>query len=177
MAESLFRKLAKEQGFDAEARSAGVSAINGAPMSRHSATVLKKRGIKDGHSFQSSELTAELVEWADTIFTMTSQHKRYLLEAFPQAVEKTYTLKEFAYDNPDTVALLRDREALIADLQLKMALNQPVTMDERNQVHELERKLPDFDIGDPIGGPLQTYEAVAQEMEEAIRIIIRKYMN
>jgi protein-tyrosine-phosphatase len=177
MAESLFRKLAAESGFEAEARSAGVAALNGTPMSKHSAEVLKKRDIKDGESFRSSELTQELVDWADVILTMTSQHKRFLLESFPKAVEKTFTLKEYALDNPDVAALNRDRESLMAELQLKLALKQQITDEERNRLIELEKQLPDLDIVDPIGGALKTYEKVADEIEEALRAIIGKCMK
>lgn len=177
MAESLFRKLAAESGLDAEAKSAGVAAMDGTPMSKHSATVLQNKGIRDGDKFRSSELTADLVNWADIILTMTSQHKRYVLEAYPEAVEKTFTLKEYADDSPGVEALHREREALIADLQLKNALKEQITEQERNRLYELERRLPGVDIADPIGGTLRAYEAVAEEMERALRLIIGKCKN
>ncbi|WP_274362440.1 low molecular weight protein arginine phosphatase [Paenibacillus thermotolerans] len=174
MAESLFRKLAAESGLEAEAKSAGVAALNGTSMSKHSATVLKNKGIKDTHRFQSSELTKELVDWADLILTMTSHHKRHVLESYPGAVDKTFTLKEYADDSSDLDALHRERESLIADLQVKMALKQHITDAEKDKLFELEQRVPNMDIVDPIGGSLKTYEVVARELEAVLLGIIEK---
>jgi protein arginine phosphatase len=174
MAESLFRKLAAEQGIAVEAKSAGVAAINGTSMSGHSASLLKKKGIEDGKSFRSSVLTKELVDWADLILTMTVSHKRYLLESFPDAVEKTFTLKEYAYLSPETDAIHKEREELIAELQLKLALKENISEDQRDRLKELERQMPNLDIADPIGGSMKTYESVAEEMAEALSTVIGK---
>lgn len=171
MAEALFRRLAEERGIEAEVRSAGVSALDGQEMSGHSQEVLRKRGIA-AESFRSSSLTESLVEWADLILTMTSLHKRMVMERFPSAVDKTYALKEYAHTDPETAKLYQERESLIAEVHIQMALDQPVGAEVHEKLAELEKKLPDVDISDPIGGSLELYEETAQEIEEAILAVL-----
>jgi protein-tyrosine phosphatase len=171
MAEALFRKLAAERGVPAEVKSAGVAALGGQRMSGHAADALRARGV-DPSGFRSSEATPELVRWADLILTMTSHHKRHLLELYPEAVEKTYALKEYAGADAETAALYKERESLIADLQLKLALGQGISTEERRRLEELERRLPDPDVQDPIGGSRAQYERTADEIETAIRAVL-----
>jgi len=173
MAEALFRKLAAARGVPAEVKSAGVAAYPGQPMSAHAADVLRERGI-DPSGFRSSEATAELVRWADLILTMTSHHKRHLLELYPDAVEKTFALKEYAGADAETAALHAERESLAAELQMRMALGKPIRAEERERLYELDRKLPDPDISDPIGGSRARYERTADEIETAIRAVLER---
>ena len=171
MAEALFRRLAAERGVGVEVKSAGVAALGGQPMSSHAADVLRSRGVEPG-GFRSTEIDRRLTQWADLILTMTSHHKRQLLEMFPEAVEKTYALKEFAGVDAETAALHKERESLTAELQMKLALGQPVDGAERNRLYELERRLPSVDISDPIGGSRARYEQTAEEIEAAIRRVL-----
>jgi protein-tyrosine-phosphatase len=174
MAEALFRRMAEARGVPVEVKSAGVAATAGQPMAKHAAEVLRERGIaSDG--FRSGEVNHALADWADVILTMTAQHKRQLLELYPQFVEKTFALKEFAGADPGAAALHRERESLVADLQLRMALQQPIREEERNRLYELDRQLPDMDIPDPFGGSLRLYETTASDMELAIAAILDKW--
>jgi protein arginine phosphatase len=77
-----------------EVRSAGVYAADGLGASRHAQAVLADQKISHEHS--SKLLTAEDVEWATHILTMTSSHREAILYNFPVASGKTFTLKEFA---------------------------------------------------------------------------------
>jgi protein-tyrosine-phosphatase len=172
MAEAIFRRMAETRGLPVEVKSAGVSAMNGQPMAGHAVDTLRNRGITV-NGFQSSEVTAETVAWADLILTMTSQHKRHLLELYPTAVEKTFALMEFAGANdPGTLAVMTEREALTAELQLRMALGQPIRDEERNRLYELERQLPNVDIPDPIGGSRLLYDRTATEIEQAAAAVL-----
>lgn len=176
MAEALFRTMAEARGIPIEVKSAGIAALSGQPMAKHAAEVLKERGI-DAGGFQSSEVTEASVRWADLILTMTSHHKRHLLERFPEAVEKTYALKEQAGADSETADLHQERESLEAELQVRLALKQPVTDEERERLCELERLLPDVDIPDPIGGSRELYEKTAKEIESAIAAILDRLEN
>jgi len=99
LAEAISRKLINQYGIDADVKSAGVAASAGQPMSDDAQSVLTSRGIA-ADSFRSSRLTAVEVEWADVILTMTKDHKRHVMERFPQTIEKIYSLKEWAnYEN------------------------------------------------------------------------------
>ncbi|MCQ6274606.1 low molecular weight protein arginine phosphatase [Bacillus sp. V3B] len=80
-----------------EVCSAGIYAENGSAASTNAKKVLDKQAIP--HDHQSSMLTDKLVEGADYILTMTLGHKSAVMNRFPNAHLKTFTLKEFAQLN------------------------------------------------------------------------------
>ncbi|RLQ93503.1 low molecular weight protein arginine phosphatase [Falsibacillus albus] len=90
MAEAILRNKQNDQ---IEVRSAGVFAFDGSPASTNTKKVLEENNIS--HSHTSSLLKEEDVKWATYIFTMTSGHKATVLNMFPQAGDKTFTLNEF----------------------------------------------------------------------------------
>ncbi|RSD27142.1 low molecular weight protein arginine phosphatase [Mesobacillus subterraneus] len=77
-----------------EVKSAGVYAPNGAEASLNAKIVLEENNIS--HDHRSSTLTKEQIEWATLVLTMTQSHKQLILSQYPQAADKTFTLKEFA---------------------------------------------------------------------------------
>lgn len=172
MAEALFRRLAAQAGIDAEARSAGVAAISGSPISTNARTILDQQGITD--ELRSKMLDKEDIDWADLILTMTMNHKRIILEQFPDAVHKVYTLKEYTLQDDAAMDLIEEREALIAQLQLNMALNQPLDEQDKARLIELEAQAPNFDISDPFGGSLEIYTECSLEIEQELKRLIDK---
>jgi len=107
MAEALFRNIAAEAGLELEIRSAGVAAIPGGAMSDYAQQVLADRGVATDE-FRSSAVTAETVDWADLILTMTVSHKQTLVHLFPKAADKAFTLKEFAAEPSESGVADRD---------------------------------------------------------------------
>jgi glycine hydroxymethyltransferase len=93
MAEGLFRHAVKGNG-RFRVLSAGVGAAEGQPPSPHAVRALKELGI-DISRQRSRMLTPELVQEADYIFGMTHGHVDAVTLLFPQAVEKTFLLREF----------------------------------------------------------------------------------
>jgi RpiB/LacA/LacB family sugar-phosphate isomerase len=93
MAEGLFRHAVKGRG-DFCVLSAGVGAIEGQPPSAYAIQALRELGI-DISQQRSRMLTAELVNQADYIFGMTHGHVDAINLLYPQAVEKTFLLREF----------------------------------------------------------------------------------
>ncbi|MFX3634120.1 MAG: low molecular weight protein arginine phosphatase [Candidatus Pristimantibacillus sp.] len=170
MAEAMLRDMAKRSGIEIEVRSAGVSAIDGLPISTHAAETLRTRQIN--HHSTSHAINGEAVDWADLILTMTSGHKRNLLQWFPNVVDKAYTLKE--YVNQDVLSDIQELERLYSEMHMKQALGQQLTNDERTQLLQLERRIPSFDIVDPYGGPLEMYRHSANEIEESLRMLLKK---
>jgi protein-tyrosine-phosphatase len=168
MAEGLFRLYAEQSGLNAEVRSAGVSAVDGMQISANAAVILRDKGAAIP-AVTSRELTAELMDWSDLILTMTANHKKEVIQQFPGAMEKIFTLKEFAWSDPLTKAKLEAREKLISELQIKQALQKPITDLEKKQLAELEEDLPDFDIIDPFGRHLVAYRDCAAEIEAAVK--------
>ena len=78
-------------------QSAGIFAAKGETASNHAIAVLKEQTIE--HLHRSKMLSKEDVEWATHIFTMTAMHKEHIISQIPQAADKTYTLKEFVYED------------------------------------------------------------------------------
>ncbi|WP_174734248.1 low molecular weight protein arginine phosphatase [Mesobacillus harenae] len=77
-----------------EVKSAGIYAANGSAASLNTQKVLEENAI--GIEHHSALLASEQVNWATYILTMTASHKQAVLASFPQASEKTFTLKEFS---------------------------------------------------------------------------------
>jgi protein-tyrosine phosphatase len=75
-------------------RSAGIYADLGSEASAGAKKVLENNNIT--HDHQSSPLTMKHLEWADLILTMTSSHKFAILQQYPEAAAKLFTLKEYA---------------------------------------------------------------------------------
>ncbi|WP_338016159.1 low molecular weight protein arginine phosphatase [Paenibacillus paridis] len=172
MAEAMLRRMAALRGMTVAVRSAGISTIDGLPVSSHAVETLKKRDID--HKSTSLALTSEAVGWADLILTMTANHKRGLLQWHPEAVDKTYTLKEYANQDAAVLADIEELERLYSELHMKQALGQQLTSAERSRLLELERRIPSFDIVDPFGGSLSIYDSSANEIEDALVKLLDK---
>ena len=99
MAEGLMNHMAKKNGLDIEAKSAGIFTWVGQNVSEEAVEVIKEEGI-DISSHKSRLITRNLVEEADLILTMTVGHKEQLLSGYgcyDFLDGKIYTLKEYAY--------------------------------------------------------------------------------
>jgi glycine hydroxymethyltransferase len=97
MAEALFRELVKDRA-DYQIGSAGVAAAPGMPASKHTAALLKERGI-DLASFQSRMLERADLERATHVFAMSSHHIAAIADEFPEHADKVYLVSEFAADD------------------------------------------------------------------------------
>ncbi len=74
-------------------RSAGIYAQEGIPIADNAKTLITNANLP--YTAVSRAVTAKDIEWADYIFTMTTNHQRALQQLFPSAARKTYTLKGF----------------------------------------------------------------------------------
>jgi protein-tyrosine phosphatase len=175
MAEALLRDRAHAKGLALEVRSAGVSTVDGLPMSAHAAETLHSRQIQ--HTSASCAVTPDIVDWASLILTMTAGHKRALIERYPAAVDKTHTLKEFVEDGESVVSDISELERLYSEWHMKQALGEKMSDEERVRMLELENSVPNFDIDDPFGGTLDRYQLVAEEITEAVDKLIIKIQN
>jgi protein-tyrosine-phosphatase len=175
MAEGFLRQIAEEQGLNLIVRSAGIAASQGAPMSRHAAAILEQKGIGVRHNSQSA--TAKLITWADLILTMTVNHKRAVIQAYPQAFDKIHLLKEYVEDNHEVLSSIAESESFYSELEMKRVLSQPITALERQRVWELENRLPDYDIFDPFGGALADYERCAEELQHLTGKLVMKIVS
>ncbi|NGM82261.1 low molecular weight protein arginine phosphatase [Paenibacillus sp. 7124] len=172
MAEGLMRKLSAERGVNLEVRSAGVSAISGTPMSRHAAAILRDEGVND--SITSSQLSGELLNWADLVLTLTQSHKRHVLHYFPKAVSKTFTLKEYVQDEDAVRRDLEELDSLYAGTELAASLGQEPKAADLQRIIEIRQRIPSADIMDPFGGSREDYEYAAAEIRSSLHKLLDK---
>ena len=93
MAEQIFNERAKD--LSAHAISAGLDAKTGSSMSLQAADALSSLGYTPTeHS--STLISTEAVEEADVILTFTENQKSELGQRFPDAVQKLFTISEYA---------------------------------------------------------------------------------
>lgn len=168
LAEGILSAMARERGMEVEAKSAGLAAFEGIPVSEYSAAILQEKGIStDG--MRSRRVNRELVDWADLVLTMTMGHKQMLIANFPDALDKIHTLVEYAHSGDGRVnELAAERERLAAELEIKRSTGGKITPEDTARLRELEMRLPDPDIADPIGGSVETYRKTAGQIGEAI---------
>lgn len=164
--------MVTEEGLNVEVRSAGVSAVGGLPISEFSAEILRNKGAAET-SMESNMLTSSWVEWADLILTMTTSHKRLLIQKYPKALNKTFTLKEYVQQDPEHVERIAQREQFVAELVLKKVTSQSITREEKRKLAAMDEQLPDMNIADPYGGTLELYQHSAEEIEENLQQLLR----
>ncbi|MEN9975410.1 MAG: hypothetical protein RLZZ282_1416 [Verrucomicrobiota bacterium] len=104
MAEGLFRKATVDRR-DFTVSSAGTSASNGAPASRETQAILRKRGASLV-GFKSRPVTAALLESATHVFAMTQGHLASLEARFPDHSDKFFLVREFA--GPPSARMVMD---------------------------------------------------------------------
>lgn len=100
MAEGIFKKIITEQNSlkNTEVISAGTNVYfkNGATFEAIKAA--EELGA-DISNHIPTQISADIIDKANLVLTMTSGHKQRLLNMVPDATNKIFTLKEFAYDN------------------------------------------------------------------------------
>lgn len=77
--------------------SAGIAAYNGENASPNAVKALQDGWNTDISNHCASTLQAKDIENSFIILTMTRSHKEYILLNYPDAHDKVFTLKEYAY--------------------------------------------------------------------------------
>ncbi len=97
MAEALFRDLVRGRA-DYEVSSAGVAAATGMPASKHTAAILKEKGLQSS-DFMSRMLNEQMLKEATHVFAMSSHHIAAIEDEFPDFADKVYLVSEFSADD------------------------------------------------------------------------------
>jgi protein-tyrosine-phosphatase len=97
MAEALFNNavLHSSLPYRVVSSSSGLHAVRGDRVSPEVLSLLSQEGL-DLSEHSARQLNQTLVEDSDLILVMAGTHKHELCSIFPDAVNKTYLLKEFA---------------------------------------------------------------------------------
>jgi 16S rRNA (cytidine1402-2'-O)-methyltransferase len=103
MARYYAAKAASDRGLDLDFTSSGLAADASAPTPPPVKALLKKEEAPDFEHVPAT-ITAELAEEAGLILAMTHAQKAAILERFPAAFDKTFTLTEYAGSGPGDIA-------------------------------------------------------------------------
>lgn len=157
MAAALFVKSAHDhQASDALAASTGFLE-GGRKVHEHVTAILDEKGI-DVSLKRSQRLNASIVEPADLILTMTSEHARGVVSQFPRAIADVYTLRHFG-------SVVTPRQRHESTREWLDAIN------TRNRRAYLGDDVL-LDIPDPIGHPYKAFKGLAIELENTISWIL-----
>jgi len=89
------RLLASKLGPTASVSSAGTHALVGHPISEPMAALLRDGGVEpDG--FEARRLSERMLKEADLVLAMTRAQRGLVVELWPAAVRRSFTLREFA---------------------------------------------------------------------------------
>ncbi|WP_251440877.1 low molecular weight protein arginine phosphatase [Veillonella intestinalis] len=99
MAEGLLRVMAEKENKDITTLSAGLFTAPGGRVSPYAETAVKD--MVDISMHQSRPLTKALIDAADLILGLSSDHKNVLLRQFPDLKDKIMTLGEWAGTQED----------------------------------------------------------------------------
>jgi len=157
MAAALFAKSAHgHSADDAFAASAGFLE-GGRPVHDHATALLEQRGI-DVSRKRSQKLSAGVVDHADLILTMTSEHARGVVSRFPRSIADVYTLRHFG-----SVVTPRSQGQTAREW-----------LDQINAANRRAYLGDDvlLDIPDPIGHDLKVFSGLCTELENSIGWIL-----
>lgn len=94
MAEKLAENIASEMELQVETFSRGISVYFAEAAHDHAKKTMEKYGL-DLSKHRASQFLKEDGELADLILTMTLNHKRHLLNNYPQFAHKIFTITEY----------------------------------------------------------------------------------
>lgn len=185
MAEAIMKSKWPEE----KVKSAGVFAGKGEPMASNSEVVLREKDLTLDH--ETSQITEELLEWADLVLTMTDRHKQTMTLQYPNYDNKYYTLKEYvliddrkwqelkeSYSTFEEKRshILREGMDKLGQREMEEKLNRELEEDMQ-QIEQMERGFPDINISDPFGGNVNIYRETRDELEKHIELLVRKLEN
>jgi protein-tyrosine phosphatase len=136
--------------------SAGTIAMDGNAVSGGSVLAAGERGV-DIATHRARLLTASLISGADLCLCMAAEHRDEIVDLVPEAADRAFTLKE--------LVRLLEREPR-SDAAGPDALAGRVAAAAASRALEGAPNPFDEDIVDPIGMPVETYRAVAWELDE-----------
>ncbi len=153
MAEALLRHHFRAQGHEVAVHSAGVLGWNSAGATDHTLTALAERGVAlDGHV--SRRMNAGLIAPAAMVITMTNDHMDAVRNHHDDAAGRTFVLGQLVRlgekHGPRATESVDEWLAAVDTLRLQRR----------------RRALPNDEIRDPLGEPLEAYQALAKQLDD-----------
>lgn len=142
-----------------EVRSAGTLGWDGNLPPPEAVAAGAELGI-DLSSHRAAGLTERMVEEADLVLAMASEHRDAIVEVVPDARARTFTLKELI---PLLEGLPPDGDRALAP---RVAAADALRASRPGQPEDL-------DVADPLGGSLDDYRRAAREIQDLVDRFVR----
>jgi len=155
LGERLLEAKLPQQAF--EVASAGVMAMVGQGMDPDAAAQLQRRG-GDPTGFRAHQISERLLRAADLILVATLAHRQRILEELPSALNKTFTILEFA------------------DLVQSAQGETPGALVAYAARHRSTSTLDELDVPDPYRGGEAAHAEAAQLISDAVDRIAEALM-
>lgn len=156
-----------------EVHSAGISALEGAPMPEPAQKIAARLDLSSHQHHRGMQLYAEDVASADVVFALAREHRRGAVELHPPAVRYAYTLTEFAHIASNTPDDDLAEMVQTADTAERGALDAVSQL--RGVVPPLESS-EGLDIVDPYRRSVEVYERSSSDIAAAVNSIV-DYFN
>lgn len=183
MAEALIRHKMP----DISVQSAGIFAVQDQRPNTKAIKVLEKKNIP--MDSRSQPVTHRLLNWADLVITMTTQHKQSLIMQHPDYQEKYFTLKEYVSEADKKIwneltkayadleekrsSIIQKHQHVLNQRELENKLAEQLAEDI-SHIRYLEANTINYDISDPFAGSLETYQQTLDELEKYVELLVKK---
>jgi protein-tyrosine phosphatase len=166
MAEGLLRRaLVERLGGDAPAvASAGTAGWEGSAATPEAVEAAGERGV-DVSGHVARRLTTDLLAEADLVVGMAGEHREAAVALLPEAEDRTFTLKE--------IVRLLEAGPAAPDGEPERVLAERVAAAAAGRRGGHRPNPWDEDVVDPLGMPLDSYRAIAWELEEWVSRLVR----
>ena len=158
---------------DVKVLSAGTAALVGHAVPEQSSRIAARYGLDATHH-RAQQATEALIGSADLILTMARDHRRYVLEAAPAALRRTFTLRELARITEEAQGLLPQtvRDSATTDSAYALQASIRLASHLRSSVASTI-DASDFDIVDPFRRSDDVYEQAFSELVPAAERVSR----
>ncbi len=106
--------------------SAGLATFDGCPITDNAKEALEEIGINSNHS--SKQITKDMLDAADYVIGMTSNHAKIIIESFPNIHNKVYSFPKDIVDpyggNIDIYRACRDEISKGIDIIISKLINE-----------------------------------------------------
>jgi protein-tyrosine phosphatase len=158
MAEGLLRRELEERAIEGvRVESSGVSGWEGSAPTEEAVEALGGYGL-DISEHRARRLTRDMAQEADLIVAMSSEHRTGVARLAPATAARTFTIKELVY-------LLESSPTGPSDAPPAQQLRTAVQAASGLRRDLADMELLDEDIADPLGLGIESFRAVAWELE------------
>ncbi len=151
-------------GIDASVRVSSAGSLpGGRPATAHGQEVMAARGL-DLSAHQSRQLDGSLIDGAHLIIGMAREHVREVASLRPEALDRSFTLKELV--RMAAPAGPRHREESVGAWLSRVSVAR-----RRSDLVGIGND-PELDIADPIGRGIGDYEKTADEIDGLLALLV-----